>query len=221
MVQNFQTTLNKLLTETFPEKDIFISPDDQPHFNEQLRKLKRKRLREYSRHGKTEKYFRLLNMFEEKMEIELSKYLAKIELEVTEGRRGSTYPALKRLGLRPGETTNNCFQLPNHVAQNLSPAQSAEIIATHFSNISQEYEPLNIQKLPPNVQHHLFTQDKHMVPILSTNDVLKRIIKGKKPNSQVPGDLPNKLVKEFSSQLAIPATAIFNKISQSASFPSK
>ena len=78
-----------------------------------------------------------------KKKTEISKNLDKIKAEVTEGKRGSCYPALKRLGLRPGEETQSGFQLPEHAEHSLSSAQSAEIIANLFSAISQEYALLN------------------------------------------------------------------------------
>ena len=40
MVEHFQNTLQKLVCETFPEKEIIISPEDKPYFNEYLRMLK-------------------------------------------------------------------------------------------------------------------------------------------------------------------------------------
>ena len=60
--------------------------------------------------------------------------------EVTEGKRGSSYPAIKRLGRRPGEQPHAQFNLPGHVENNYSPEQSAEILAQHLSHISQEYD---------------------------------------------------------------------------------
>ena len=48
------------------------------------------------------------------MKVAIEKYKKKVEFEVMEGRRGSTYPALKRFGLRHFETTNDKFQLPSH-----------------------------------------------------------------------------------------------------------
>ena len=56
MVEVFQYLLLKLVEETFPLKSILISNDDQVWFNEELRALKRNRLREYNRHGKSQKY---------------------------------------------------------------------------------------------------------------------------------------------------------------------
>ena len=123
--------------------------------------------------------------------------------------------------MRPGENENAEFQLPSHSEQNLSAAQSAEIIAQHFSQISQEYSPLNLSSLPPNVQQYLSNTDQGLVPILSTRDVENRIIKAKKPNGLVPGDMPKKLVKYCPSLLAPPVRIIFNKITESAQYPSQ
>ena len=221
MVDGFQNVTNSIVSETFPEKDIIVSPEDKPWFNEQLRKLKRQRLREYNRHGRSDKYLKLAASFNEKSAIEIEKYKKKIMTEVTEGRRGSSYPALKRFGMRPGENDSADFQLPSHSEQNLSPAQSAEMIAQHFSHISQEYSPLNLSSLPPNVQQYLSNPAQGPVPILSTQDVESRIIKAKKPNGLVPGDMPKKLVKYCPSLLAPPVRTIFNKITESAQYPSQ
>ena len=151
MVDIFQNISYSLLSETFPQKDIIISPEDKPWFTERLRRIKRQRQREYTRHGRSVKYNELASKFDEIFKSELSKYLMKIKLEVAEGKRGSSYPTLKRLGLQPGETTHGGFHLPQHVEQNFSSTQSAEVIAEHFTRISQEYSPLNISRLPPNV----------------------------------------------------------------------
>ena len=153
------------------------------------------------------------------MKNEKLKYIQKIKAEVIEGKRGSIYPALKKLGLRPGEEFQHTFSLPSHTSQNLSPEESVEIIANHFSSISQEFSPLSVSNLPPNVQQSLTDQDQDLVPILTTYDVYKRIIFAKKPNSLVPGDLPTKLVKTFADVLAGPVTNIFNHISLTAVYP--
>lgn len=147
------------------------------------------------------------------------KYIEKISKEVSEGRRGNIYPALKKLGLRPGDEMQHSFVLPNHTSQNLSPAQSVEIIAEHFCSISQEYTPLNTANLAPNIQQFLSNQDQDLVPLLSTHRVLKRIKKARKPHSIVPGDLPPRLVKSFADILAGPVTLIYNQISITAEYP--
>ena len=55
IVAKLQDLLTNLVEETFPLKSIVISSEDLPFFNEYLRALKRRRLREYSNHGKSEK----------------------------------------------------------------------------------------------------------------------------------------------------------------------
>jgi hypothetical protein len=46
MVQTFQSVVNSHFCSTFPEKQIIVSPEDKPWFTEELRNLKRCRLRE-------------------------------------------------------------------------------------------------------------------------------------------------------------------------------
>ena len=125
MVEKFQDVTSKLMSETFPVKNIVISPDDKPWFNESLRKLKRLRLREYNRHGRSRNYLGLVSKFDQKAKAEIAKYIQKVKLEVTAGKRGSSYPAIKRLGLRPGDSAQTVFQLPGHAELGLSSAQSA------------------------------------------------------------------------------------------------
>ena len=153
MVDIFQSSISRILSETFPEKRIQISPYDEPWFTEELRTLRRARQWRYQRHGKDDKYLEIKDKFDQAMKIAILKYKDKVENEVREGKRGSSYPFLKRLGARPFSESNHSFHLPNHIEQELSPSQSAEHIANHFSQISQEFAPLDVHKLP---QHSFF-----------------------------------------------------------------
>ena len=217
LVETFQNQLSDLVKKTFPERTITVHPEDKPYFTEKLRGLKRKRMREYEKNGKSEKYLKLKETFEIHLEIELEKYKEKINIEVTEGKRGSIYPALKKLGLRPGSEKQGWFHLPSH--DELDPAQSAEVIAEHFCQISQEFSPLSILDLPPNIQKYLSDINIENAQILNADQISARIKHAKKPISQVPGDLPPKLVKEFPDLLALPLTVIFNKITTSSVYP--
>ena len=69
------------------------------------------------------------------------------------------------------------------------------------------------------MRDHLAQNDA--CPELSIFDVFSHIVKAKKPNSVIPGDLPPKLTKLFPEYLAPPATLIFNKITESKSYPSQ
>ena len=90
----------------------------------------------------------------------------------------------------------------------------------YFSSVSQEYSPLDMANLPPNVQSHLTTRPSdEIIPELSVYDVYCRIVKAKKPNSSIPGDLSKKVVQHCPAQLAVPSSAIFNSITSSAVYP--
>ena len=220
MTVSLENVTTELFEQTFPMKKIITYTEDKPWFNEELRALKRKRLREYTRHGKSEKYSRLSNNFNEKVKEAVSKHMEKVRNEVADGKRGSAYPVLRKLAQHP-DTSSSQFMLPSHSDRDLTPVESAEILANHFSRISCEYRPLEISELPPNIQTHLNTPDFDDAPVLSLTSVYLRIIKAKKPNSIVHGDLPKKLVKECATELAKPSQIIFNSITHSSTYPTK
>ena len=219
LVKNFQDTLNTMFTDTFPEKKIVINPKDSPWFNEKLRLIKRQRQRIYQKSGKNDEYLKCREKYEKLAKTEIQKYKEKLINEVKEGKRGSCYAGLRKLGSGPGEMRQTGFQISSYADQNLSNSECVERIANYFSRVSQEYPPLNLGNLPPNLREYLGNPVNNSAPFLSQYDVYKKIMKAKKPNSVVPGDLPRKLVQLFPSELAVPATLIFNRISQSQTYP--
>ena len=160
-------------------------------------------------------------MFLKKLESEVSKYTVKVLEDVRNGNRSSAYSALRKLGVRPGDSTENTFTLTSHVDNNLSAQQSAELIADHFAAISQNYEPIKLENFPPNIREAL-NKNKiilSVVPDLEEYEVYMKMCKAKKPNSVVPGDLPKRIVQEFSCELSSPATIIFKSILKSFEYP--
>ena len=221
MIENLEEQIESLICSTFPQKRILVSSDDQPWFTEELRALKRKRQREYQKHGKSQKYLDLLESFNAKSKLEIEKYKQEIANQVAVGERGSCYTLLRRLDKRSGQTKSSSFTLPEHSKLCLTSAQSVELIANHFTQISAEYQPLDVGSLPPYLREYLAAVHIDDVPKLSVREVTQRIRKAKKPNSFVQGDLPRKLIQSCTETLAIPATIIFNRISQTANYPEK
>ena len=129
------------------------------------------------------------------------------------------YSALRKLGVRPGDDQSNTITLLSHVDKGLSARESAEIIADHFATISQEYTPININNFPPNMKNALLMPNLANVPVLEDYQIYKKLRKAKKPNSSVKGDLPKRIVQEFSCELAAPITIIFNSILKSFQYP--
>ena len=84
---------------------------------------------------------------------EAQKYLNKNLDALREAKPGQAFSVLKRMGAQPGNCADGgTFSLPAHESENLSAEQSAERIADHFASISQDYPPLDIKLLPPQVQ---------------------------------------------------------------------
>ena len=193
-----------------------LSSFDQPFFTEKLRSLRRERQREYQRSGKSEKYKLLKNTFDEIFRIEAHKYKTKVINEVKEGKRGSAYKAIRKLASNSFE--DRSFSLPSHTEVNLSPQESAEVLADHFSYISQEFQPLDVASLPPCVKDELLNSTVQG-PVLQEHEVYERIRTAKKPDSSVPGDLPKKVVITFAAELASPITKIFNAITSQGEYP--
>ena len=82
-----------------------------------------------------------------------------------------------------------------------------------------EYDPIDSNNFPPARGEALSKPDISLVPQLEEYQVFKKICKSKKPNSVVPGDLPKKIVKEFSCELSAPVTIIYTSILKTFEYP--
>ena len=131
------------------------------------------------------------------------------------------YSTLKKLSSQPGDGNDDGgFSLLNHIEQNLTTEESTEQIAQHFARISQEYPPLDIQTLPPDVKNKFEGPLDHKeIPVITPFEVYEKIKKSKTTNSQVPRDLPKKILKEFSPELSDPLCNIFQNILKTSQWP--
>ena len=119
MVQLFQNYADKLVKSTFPEKLVTVSHHDKPYFTEKLRLLRRQRQRAYRKGGRSCKYLDLKAKFDQKLKYEAEKYTNKILAEVKDGKRGSSYPALRKLEVGKNTEKSVSFTLPSHIDENL------------------------------------------------------------------------------------------------------
>ena len=221
MVDRFVVHSKGMVDIAFPKKEVMVGSDDKPFFNEELRQLKRRRQRAYNIQGRrSQKYANLKVAFNQKLETEAIKYRMKIEQEVKEGKRGSGYQAIRKLGNRPGEGWNRPdIVLPAYVEQNLTPLQAANRLAEHFSLISQTVDPLDETQFHPALRLALEEGRAGLKPVLTQHYVYRKIMKVTKPNSSVEGDVPRKLMQKYPFQYAVPATMIFNQIIKSGQWP--
>ena len=219
MVDSFERFSSDLVKRIFPSKTIHISDFDKPFITEELKILRRQRQRIYRKHGKSEKYLHVKKTYSKKLKREAEKYRLKVLREVAEGKRSNSYSALRKLEQGEHFSPRVGFSLPCYDAENLSPLQSAEKLADFFSSISQEFSPIDPKNFSPKVKNLLENCSAQEKPKLEPYEVYARILKSKKPNSGVPGDVPVKLVKEFAVEYAEPVSRIFNQITSSAEYP--
>ena len=169
------------------------------------------------------KYASLKREYESLFEKTSRNYFDNVIDKLLASKPSQAYSLLKKLGARPGDTEDaGAFILPNHVEQNLTPEQSADAIVDHFAAVSQEYCPIEISRLPSHVQH-ILSQPINVseIPQISEFEVWEKIREVRAVKSCVPGDLPAKIAKEFSPELALPMSMIFNDIVQTGEWPEK
>ena len=199
-----------------PQKTMRIGPQDKPWMNFELKAINRRKMREWNKNGKSSKYVELETKFTEKFEAAAKKYMEKKIEALKESQPGKAYSVFKSMGAQPGDCTDNhTFTLPNHA--NLSDQESADAIAEHFASISREYMPLDIDRMPERVKQRL--KEKSTPPTITEFECYEKLVSAKKPTSEVPGDLPSSVVKEFTVELANPVSKLLNNIVQSASWP--
>ena len=213
-VESFEALVCGKLDIFCPEKTLKLGSQDKPWMNTELKKLHRKRNREYNKRGQSPKYKSLLKEFELKNKLAAEKFMEKNVEELMDSNPSQAYSVLKRMGAQPGDCGDaaNSFTLPDHA--NLTCEQSAEKIADHFAQISQQYPPLSINLLPGHVQEKL--QSVSSPPTITEWETLQQINAARKPKSGVPGDLPRQITKEFSVELTVPMCKILNTIFKKA-----
>ena len=117
-------------------------------------------------------------------------------------------------------SVNDSFDITSFVDSGLSKQQSADRLADHFSRISQEYDPIDIDIFPPNLKEELRKGYLEQAgPVLEEFEVYKKILQAKKPKSSVKCDLKVPLVENCAVELAEPVSMIFNCITRTLEYP--
>ena len=90
----------------------------------------------------------------------------------------------------------------------LPSTQQAEIIADEFSRISNLYKPLK----PEDVEMPSLSNSKPL-PLFEPHQIHEKISKMKKKASTVCGDIPWRIITEYSIELSFPLSNIYNSCS--------
>ena len=91
-----------------------------------------------------------------------------------------------------------------------SSQEQADVIADRFSEISNLYEPLNSDDV----------EDSKPLPLFEPYEIYEKIKKMKKKASTVFGDIPWKVITEFSVELSFPLSNVYNSSTLAGTWPS-
>ena len=168
--------------------------------NPSLKLLHRQVQREFFKNRQSKKWRKLKSKFKRKKRKAVKAFYSKFVHELKETDPGSWYKMAKRIGAL--DQMNGQDIIVEELG-GLDNQQSAEVIAKHFAAVSNEYSPINFDKLPcylpaerpPQVQEH---------------QVYERLRKLRNTRSTFKIDIPNKLRKEFSPELSAPLANIIN-----------
>ena len=177
------------------------SSDDEPWFTDQLKRLDRKVKREFNKNRNSPKYKKLKKSFFKKMDNEKRKFKKDMIDNVMTAKDGQWYTQLKRI-TNFGQNKSELTQVDE--ISHLSDQDQAEAIADSFSSISNEYESVKKDDItvPP------FSDSS--IPQFKPHQIRKYLQKIKTNKSTAPGDIPAKIIKDFSLFLCIPMASIIN-----------
>ena len=199
------------IEELFPMKSLKLNENDKPWVNAQLVKIDRRRKREYNRNKKSEKWKYLNELFLQREKSLKLAYNKKIVEDLKISNVSQWYSKLKRMSgmenMKEDKVTVEEFA-------DTSSEDQVEIIADKFAQISNLYQPLKDAdiKVPSS-------QNSKEAPLFLPHEIHEKIQKMKKKSSSVPGDIPWKIIREFSVELAEPLCNVYNSATLAGVWP--
>ena len=198
--EKFESMLNEKINLYFPEKTIKVNENDKPWMNVELINLDRKRKREYVKHKKSNKWKKLDKIFTEKSEEQKVSYYENMVEDLKTSNPGQWYSKIKRMSQLDPTKSND---IDVEELQNLPHPAQAEAIADSFAKIANLYDPLKTEDIE-------IPSDDRSLPLFEAHEVWMKIKSMKKKKSTVKGDIPWKIICEYSVELSSPLCNIYN-----------
>ena len=208
--QIFQSILLENLNLFLPEKVVNFTSVDQVWITPEIKEISRKKRREFFKHRKSPKWKTLNSLFDEKCEAAKISYYTNIVSDLKNSNPGQWYSKLKRMTSYDQQNTEKI--IVENICS-LSDKDQAEVIADHFSKISNEYE-----KIDPD-QINLSTENTKPMPVFEDHQIHEYLKKIKTNTSTVKDDIPSKLIKEFAPELSAPLADILNCMVRRGEYP--
>ena len=208
-VENFHNIITSILNTHFPEKNITISSLDKKWMTPQIKQVLRKMQSEYFSKGKTGRWRKLKSKFRKLKRKSVRAYFSRFVTQIKDTDKHRFYTKVKQIGgLNPtgnGELEIECLNGKTN-------EECAEEVAKSFASVSNEYQPVDLSRLPAFLPCL-------PPPQVTQLQVYNKLLKLKNTRSTLPIDLPNRLRKEVSVELSEPLTYIINTSLREQRFP--
>ena len=200
--------LDGMTSACFPEKTRTIFEGEPPWMNGKIRRLSRRKKREYKIARRSQRWKELDG--EIQMEILQSKknLLCRIKNDIQSS--GNTRKYFKAVAdLMRGDHEKVKSWKINDLFPQKTDREISEEVAEFFNSISQEYTPLD-----PNQRG---TDASSRCPEI--HEISAKLKWIKKLNSRVPGDIHPRLIQRYHDVLAIPLKHVYHRAYETATWP--
>ena len=199
-----------VLNKCIPEQKVKFSNRDREYFTTELKTLDRKRKRVYSRHGRNNKWKYLNNKFKEKLSQNKKSFYSKMIKDLKNSNPRLWYSKLKRMMCYDDKITGN-IQVSD--ISHFTSIEQANMLADHFSSISREYDPLLNNDIEyPEISEGSFQK-------FQVCDIIPYLSQIKTNKSNLKGDIPAKIIKQYARSIAEPFTHLLNTMVQRGEYP--
>ena len=208
--EKFQNFLVSKYEEFFPEKVISISSDDQPFISTKLKRMKRRKSREYQKHRRSDKWNFLQKNYQAELEKSKREFYRKKIRDLRKMKPKNWHREIKKLSSFDQNTSE---EIVVESIKELPADEQAEKIADNFASISQEYDELKTEDIIiPN-----YSSDE--IPQFNEKEVKEALEKLDANKSDVKGDLPAKVLKACAEKLAMPIADLVNTCIRQGKWP--
>ena len=210
-VNRFEELIMEKVDLYFPEKSIRVNENTKPWMNSQSIQLDRRRKREYIKNKRSAKWVKLDNEFQKKSEELKDLYYKNTVQDLKTSNPGQWYSKMKRMSTID-QTKDEKILIQQFKSE--TNQDQAKIIADQFESISKLYKPLQSENIEiPNIQ------DSAPYPLFEAHEIYEKINSMKKKSSTVPGDIPWRIISEFSVEFASPLSNIYNTATLTGIWP--
>ena len=207
-VKEFQKILDSNMNAYFRFKTVTRRENDPPWLNSKLKRMFRKRRLIYDREGRSNKWKAMKSESDEICRKRCKAFLDRQKQTMTAPDAARAF--FRNVRAFDSKEKPKVFDVRD-LFLSMQEKPTAEALADQFNAISNEFDGLLQDEIPPPAPNSLVT--------LSTADVLGRLKSFRKPKSMVLGDIFPCLVNRSATSLALPLTHIFNTITLTQSWP--